>query len=122
MGAGLEAGAQLQEDHRSLQHGFSRMSPTTRPFGGCFIDLWSHSLCFSRPTFERAGRDGCPADKGVRQGGGQGAPCVQVRLIKAFVGIDLPRLKCDFRRHSRMGWTLVREGRSRGSPPPGPIS
>ena len=97
MGVGLEAGAQLQEGRRPLRRGFSQMSPATRPFGGGFIDLWSHSLCFSRPTFERAGHDGCPADKGVRQGGGQGAPCVQVRLIKAFEGIDLPCLKCDFR-------------------------
>lgn len=87
----------------SPQRGFSRMSPTTLPFGGCFIDLWSHSLCFSRPTFERASHDGRPADKGVRRAGGRGAPCVQVCLIKAFVGVDLPHLKCDFRRNSRTG-------------------
>lgn len=51
------------------------MSPASLPFGGCFIDLWSHSLCFSRPTFDRAGPDGCPADKGVRRAAG-GVPHV----------------------------------------------
>lgn len=63
MGVGLGAGAQLQEA--------SVECPPPRSFSeDVSLTPGLYCLCFSRPTLDRAGPDGCPADKGVRRAAG----------------------------------------------------